>query len=185
MKKLKTMIASERRERDRNPPCDEPCAHSSVHSSGSVLLWPAAMNLEPRIASAISTAPISTERGVVSQPSSRARRGRRGRPVPAATGCGPGLQREDLLGRLEERPAGRRGRRRPAVPGVLAPDLGRVEVHEREVGQVAQRNRLGVAHRRDHAGLRPRRARARGAPCRTPGSRRTSRWRRCRRAAPP
>ena len=60
----------ERRERDQDPPCDEPPAHSSVHSSGSVLLRPLLMNEVPRIASEISTEPISTERGVVSQPSS-------------------------------------------------------------------------------------------------------------------
>ena len=73
----------QRRDCDRDPPCDEPPAHSSVHSSGSVLLRPLPMNDEPRMASEISTEPISTERGVVSQPSSvavLAADGRAGRP---------------------------------------------------------------------------------------------------------
>ena len=79
----------QRRERDRNPASDESSAHSSVHSSGSVLLRPLPMNLEPRIASEISAEPISTERGVVSQPSSEPSRPP-AEPGSAATGAGPG-----------------------------------------------------------------------------------------------
>ena len=107
----------QRHQGDADPPCDEPRAHSSVHSSGSVLLRPLAMNDEPTIASEIRTEPIRTERGVVSQPSS---------PLDATLatgprrrrGSGPGLQRQDLLRGLEQRPARGRRRRLPAVPGV-------------------------------------------------------------------
>ena len=131
----------ERRERDRRP---------AVRRTASSLLSPlerlgppapAAMNDEPRIASEISTEPISTERGVVSQPLVGARRWPRPARLSAVAGGGPGLERQDLLRHLEQRPAGRRRRRQPAVPGVGAVELDRVQVHERQVRQVAAARR--------------------------------------------
>ena len=90
-------------DRDQDPPCEDSSAHSSVHSGGSVLRRPLAMNVDAMIASDSTPKPISTERGVVSQPESRDD-GRHGVPPPVlADGGGARLQAEELRRGLEER----------------------------------------------------------------------------------
>ena len=80
----------ERRERDGDTTSDGSPAHSSVHSSGSVLRRPLAMYVDAMIASEISTEPISTERGVVSQPELVVATVVSAAPGALATGAGPG-----------------------------------------------------------------------------------------------